>query len=48
MKTKSKTLAKWSPPQTAQNGDGDWKVDDDVAAEADDDADICNDDAIKV
>ena len=23
MKTKSKTLAKWFPPQTAQKGDGD-------------------------
>ena len=25
MKTKSKTFAKWFPPQTAQKGDGDWK-----------------------
>ena len=25
MKTKSKTLANWEPPHTAQKGDGDWK-----------------------
>ena len=37
MKKKSKTLAKWFPPQTAQKGDGDCKdYDDDAIGEAGD------------
>ena len=37
MKTKSKTLANWEPPQTAQKGDGDCKdYDDDAIREAGD------------
>ena len=39
MKTKSKTFAKWFPPQTAQKGDGDWKH-----GQFDDKVDMCNDD----